>query len=64
MVFYLSFHDVPGAGEDSGRAALAAVGTWQQDLLLCSLPALQPLLSEQLGEVSLPLTHTAVALVT
>ena len=40
------------AGEDSGRASLAAVGTWHQQLLLFSLPALQPLLSEDLGEVS------------
>lgn len=42
------------AGEDSGRAALAAVGTWQQQLLLFDLPALQPLLSQDLGEVTSP----------
>ena len=39
-------------GQDSGRAGLAAVGTWHQQLLLFSLPGLQPLLSEDLGEVS------------
>ena len=39
------------AGGSSERAELAAVGTWQQELLLFRLPALQPLLSEDLGEV-------------
>ncbi|KAL3145326.1 hypothetical protein ABBQ38_001586 [Trebouxia sp. C0009 RCD-2024] len=43
--------DITPIGEDSGRAALAAVGTWQQQLLLFDLPALQPLLSQDLGEV-------------
>lgn len=47
------------AGEDSGRAGLAAVGTWHQQLLLFSLPALQPLLSQELGEVSSAACHTA-----
>ena len=42
------------AGEERGRAGLAAVGTWDQQLLLFSLPGLQPLLSEDLGEVSHP----------
>ena len=42
------------AGEDSGRAGLAAVGTWHQQLLLFSLPGLQPLLSQDLGEVTRP----------
>lgn len=42
------------SGDDKGRAGLAAVGTWQQDLLIFSLPDLQPLQSEELGEV-LPL---------
>ena len=39
------------AGGSSERAELAAVGTWQQELLLFRLPSLQPLLSENLGEV-------------
>lgn len=41
------------SGEDEERAGLAAIGTWQQDLLLFSLPHLQPLQSEELGEVLL-----------
>lgn len=40
------------SGENSERASLLAVGTWHQQLLLFSLPALQPLLSQDLGEVS------------
>ncbi len=42
-----------GSGEDEERAGLAAIGTWQQELLLFSLPHLQPLQSEELGEVLL-----------
>lgn len=48
------------AGGDAGRAGLAAVGTWHQQLLLFSLPGLQPLLTEDLGEVThpfLPMPH-------
>ena len=48
-------------GEDSGRASLAAVGTWHQQLLLFSLPALQPLLSQELGEVGLLLVYNTLA---
>ena len=49
------------AGDDKQRAGLAAVGTWHQELLLFSLPHLQPLQSEDLGEVgtSPPLLLTA-----
>jgi hypothetical protein len=41
------------SGDDEGRAGLAAIGTWQQELLLFSLPQLQPLQIEELGEVLL-----------
>lgn len=43
--------DLTPIGGSSERAELAAVGTWQQELLLFRLPSLQPLLSEDLGEV-------------
>ncbi|DBA79836.1 TPA: hypothetical protein ACH3X2_007673 [Trebouxia sp. C0005] len=43
--------DLTPLGEDEERAGLAAIGTWQQELLLFSLPHLHPLQSEELGEV-------------
>lgn len=39
------------AGGDEGRASLAAVGTWHQQLLLFGLPNFQSLQSDDLGEV-------------